>query len=133
MPLEIVSDAETLAKRVSAVDDEEVCARRRDPFLTVRASNLKHRAQETMPIIALTDATFVDEVKKPGLIFIDFWAAWCAPCRAFAPVFEKVAGKHPGVRFAKVDTGNAPAVADALGIRSIPPLLLIRDGEVIFA
>jgi len=86
-----------------------------------------------MPIIALTDATFVDEVKKPGLIFIDFWASWCAPCRAFAPIFEKVAAKHPDVRFAKVDTDKARAVADALSIRSIPTLMVIREGEVIFA
>jgi thioredoxin 1 len=86
-----------------------------------------------MTTIALTQSTFVEEVKKPGVLVIDFWAAWCGPCRSFAPIFEKVADRHPEVRFAKVDTEAAPELASALAIRSIPTLMVVRDGAVIFA
>jgi len=67
---------------------------------------------------------------KPMLV--DFWAGWCAPCRALAPTFEKLAEKYGNeTGFAKVDVDNLPELADQFGIRSIPALVLLQGGEVI--
>ena len=64
--------------------------------------------------------------------FVDFWAAWCAPCRMIAPAFEKLADKYGHeFNFAKVDVDEAPELAARFGIRSIPTLLLIKGGKVI--
>jgi thioredoxin 1 len=66
-------------------------------------------------------------------VLIDFWAAWCGPCRMFGPVFERVSGQHPDAVFAKVDTEAQPELAGAFGISSIPTLMVIRDGVVLYA
>jgi len=64
--------------------------------------------------------------------FIDFWAAWCAPCRMIAPAFEKLADHYDKeINFAKVNVDEAPELAAQFGIRSIPTLLLIKDGKVV--
>ncbi|MFE2106007.1 thioredoxin [Kitasatospora sp. NPDC059463] len=68
-----------------------------------------------------------------GFVFIDFWAAWCGPCRQFAPVFEKAAERHPDLVFAKVDTEAQQDLAAAFGIQSIPTLAIIRDGVLVFS
>jgi thioredoxin 1 len=81
----------------------------------------------------LTEATFETAVNRPGLTVIDFWAAWCGPCRAMAPQFERAAALRPGYRFAKVDVDAEPRLAAAHGIRSIPTLMVLRDGEPIAA
>src|SRR5512135_3940718 len=81
----------------------------------------------------LTEATFADAVAEPGLTVIDFWASWCGPCRAMAPQFEKAAELRPQYRFAKVDVDAEPALAGTYGIRSIPTLMVLRDGEPIAA
>ena len=81
----------------------------------------------------LTDATFEVALSHPGLTVIDFWAGWCGPCRAMAPQFERAAGLRPQYRFAKVDVDAAPAVAARYGIRSIPTLIVLRDGEPLAA
>lgn len=81
----------------------------------------------------LTAETFGDEVTKPGILFVDFWAAWCGPCRTFAPTFEQAAERHPDIRFRKVDTEAEPDLAIALKIRSIPTLMVFRDGVLVFA
>ena len=60
------------------------------------------------------------------------WAAWCSPCRAFAPIYAAAAGRHPDVGFGKVDTDAEPALADAFEIRSIPTLMVFRDGILLF-
>jgi thioredoxin len=80
----------------------------------------------------LTDETF-DAAVADGLTVIDFWAAWCGPCRAMAPQFEKAAQLRPKYRFAKVDVDAEPAVAARYAIRSIPTLMVVRDGEPIAA
>jgi thioredoxin len=81
----------------------------------------------------LTTDTFAAAVEGPGITVIDFWAAWCGPCRAMAPQFERAAELRPKYRFAKVDVDAEPALAGRYGIRSIPTLIVIRDGEPIAA
>ena len=75
----------------------------------------------------LSDASFADAVSE-GITVIDFWAAWCGPCRAMAPQFERAAQLRPQYRFAKVDVDAEPEVASRYAIRSIPTLMVLRDG-----
>ena len=81
----------------------------------------------------LTEETFERARSRPGITVIDFWAAWCGPCRAMAPQFERAANLRPRFRFAKVDADAVPAVAQTYGIRSIPTLIVLRDGEPLAA
>lgn len=83
-----------------------------------------------MPI-NLSEKNFSATVKQ-GIVLIDWWAAWCGPCRVFAPVFEKAATKHTDVTFAKVDTEAEPALAAAFEIHAIPTLMAFRDGILVF-
>ena len=69
--------------------------------------------------------------KDPKPTFVDFWAKWCAPCRAMEPAFEKLAGNYSGqFNFAKVNVDEAPELAAKFGIRSIPTLILVKDGKI---
>lgn len=78
-------------------------------------------------------ATFADTVKKEGIVVLDFWASWCGPCVAFAPIFEAAAERHPDITWGKVDTEAEPELSQALAIRSIPTLMVFRDGIRVFS
>ncbi len=84
-----------------------------------------------MPIVHLKTTEFEATVRKPGILIIDFSAAWCGPCRAFAPTFEAAAERHADVTWAEVDTEAEPALAEALQIQAIPTLMVLRDGVLI--
>ena len=86
-----------------------------------------------MATTALTAQTFEPTVLQDGIVLVDFWAEWCGPCRMFAPVFEKASEAHPDITFGKVDTEAQVEIAQAFGISSIPTVMAVRDGVVIYA
>ena len=86
-----------------------------------------------MPTVTLTAKNFQEHVEKPGILLIDWWATWCGPCRAFAPIYEKASDKYNDVVFGKIDTDAEQELAAAFEIRSIPTLMVFRDQVLVFA
>lgn len=80
----------------------------------------------------LTGADFETTVTSNPVVLVDFWAAWCGPCRSFAPTFEAASAKHDGVVFGKVDTEAERELAQAAHISSIPTLMAFRDGILVY-
>jgi thioredoxin 1 len=85
-----------------------------------------------MATTEVTEDNFEATVKQ-GIVLLDWWAAWCGPCRAFAPVFEKAAEAHTDITFGKIDTEAQQGLSAAFEIRSIPTLMAFRDGVLLFA
>ncbi len=86
-----------------------------------------------MATIELNAANFESTVNRGDVVFVDFWAAWCGPCRMFAPVYEKAAATHPDIVFGKVDTEAEQALAGAAQITSIPTLMAFKNGVLVFS
>jgi thioredoxin 1 len=86
-----------------------------------------------MATVELTAENFEDVIGDADLALIDFWASWCGPCRMFGPVFERVSGQHPDAVFGKVDTEAQQALAASFGITSIPTLMIVRQGVIVYA
>nr|VFK39252.1 MAG: thioredoxin [Candidatus Kentron sp. SD]VFK44095.1 MAG: thioredoxin [Candidatus Kentron sp. SD]VFK79108.1 MAG: thioredoxin [Candidatus Kentron sp. SD] len=85
-----------------------------------------------MPTITLTDQNFEQTIADNDIVFLDFWASWCGPCKTFAPIFEAASEKHPDIAFGKVNTEEQMALAQRFQIRSIPTIMIYREQIPLF-
>jgi len=86
-----------------------------------------------MATVELTEQTFESTVLDGGIVLVDFWAGWCGPCLAFAPVYTAAAEDNDDITFGKVDTEAQQGLARAMRIQSIPTLMIFRDGIGVFS
>lgn len=86
-----------------------------------------------MATLELTTENFEETINDNDTVIVDFWAAWCGPCRQFAPAFEKASSQHSDIVFGKVDTEAQPELAEFFNIRSIPTLMVFRENVVLYS
>ncbi|HCT77202.1 MAG TPA: thioredoxin [Micromonosporaceae bacterium] len=86
-----------------------------------------------MATVELTTANFDEITGSEGIVLVDFWASWCGPCVRFAPTYERVSEEHTDITFGKVDTEAQQELAARYDIRSIPTIMAVRDGVIVFA
>ena len=99
-------------------------------LMVFRDDVLVYREAGALPASALN--SLIEQVRGEGITLVDFWASWCGPCMRFKPVFEKAAEANPDITFAKVDTEAEQGLASALGISSIPTLMVFRDDVLVY-
>jgi thioredoxin 1 len=85
-----------------------------------------------MASIDVKSSEFDALITEGGIVFVDFWAEWCGPCKMFGPIYEKVSEQYPEITFAKIDTEAEREIATAAGITSIPTLMAFRDGILLY-